>query len=98
MKIPGFTRLYSGLIKHPRYRWAVIGASLIYLISPVDISPDFIPVAGWIDDGVVATLLATGFTQVLLDRRQTLKDQKTLAKNTGGEPPTAALPPDGKKS
>jgi uncharacterized membrane protein YkvA (DUF1232 family) len=90
MKIPFFSRLYNGLLKHPRYRWVVMGASLIYLVSPVDVSPDFIPVAGWIDDGVVATLLATGFTQVLLDRRQTLKDQKTLAQ----APNAAALPND----
>ncbi|MBD1914956.1 MULTISPECIES: YkvA family protein [Cyanophyceae] len=81
MKVPFFSRLYNGLLKHPRYRWVVMGASLIYLVSPIDISPDFIPVAGWIDDGVVATLLATGITQVLLDRRQTLKDQKILAKD-----------------
>lgn len=81
MKIPFFSRFYNGLLKHPRYRWVVMGASLIYLLSPIDISPDFIPVAGWIDDGVVAALLATGMTQVLLDRRQTMKDQKTLAKD-----------------
>ncbi|MBW4483579.1 MAG: DUF1232 domain-containing protein [Tildeniella torsiva UHER 1998/13D] len=89
MKIPFFSRLYNGLLKHPRYRWVVMGASLIYLLSPIDISPDFVPVVGWIDDGVVAALLATGITQVLLDRRQTLKDQKTLGKN-----PNAALPAD----
>ena len=28
--------------------WAVIG--IIYAISPVDILPDVIPVAGWVDD------------------------------------------------
>ncbi|MFQ4135683.1 YkvA family protein [Nodosilinea sp. PGN35] len=89
MKVPFFSRLYNGLLKHPRYRWVVIGASLIYLVSPIDISPDLIPVVGWIDDGVVATLLATGITQVLLDRRQALKDQKTLAQD-----PNAALPAD----
>ncbi|MEA5448432.1 YkvA family protein [Leptolyngbya sp. CCNP1308] len=90
MKIPFFSRLYNGLLKHPKYRWVVMGASLIYLVSPIDFSPDLIPIVGWIDDGVVATLLATGITQVLLDRRQTLKDQKTLAKN----PNAAALPAD----
>ncbi|MBD2109752.1 MULTISPECIES: YkvA family protein [unclassified Nodosilinea] len=95
MKIPFFSRLYSGLLKHPRYRWVVMGASLIYLLSPIDISPDFIPVAGWIDDGVVATLLATGITQVLLDRRQTLKAQKTLADNATR---VTSLPTDPKNS
>ncbi len=92
MKIPFFTRLYNGLLKHPRYRWVVMGASLLYLVSPLDFSPDLIPVVGWVDDGVVATLLATGITQVLLDRRQAMKEKKTLTTATSGEPP--ALPSD----
>ncbi|TVQ12302.1 MAG: DUF1232 domain-containing protein [Leptolyngbya sp. DLM2.Bin27] len=79
MKIPFFGRIYSSLLKHPRYRWLVMGASLLYLVSPIDVSPDVIPILGWIDDGLVATLLATSITQVLLDRRQAVKDQKTPA-------------------
>lgn len=95
MKIPFFSRIYNGLLKHPRYRWVVIGASLIYLVSPIDISPDLIPVVGWVDDGVVATLLATGLTQVLLDRRQAMKDQKVLADHAKGKSiDAAALPTD----
>lgn len=33
----------------------LIIAALLYLICPVDLVPDFIPVAGWIDDVAVAT-------------------------------------------
>lgn len=95
MKIPFFTLIYNALLKHPRYRWVVMGASLLYLISPIDFSPDLIPIVGWIDDGVVAALLATGITQVLLDRRQAMKDQQSMAK-TDGQPldtvDAAALP------
>ena len=37
----------------------VIGAiiALVYLIIPVDISPDAVPIIGWIDD-LIAILLA----------------------------------------
>ena len=37
----------------------VIGAviALIYVLIPIDISPDAVPVVGWIDD-IVAVLLA----------------------------------------
>jgi uncharacterized membrane protein YkvA (DUF1232 family) len=77
---------------HPRYRWAVILASALYLISPLDFSPDFIPILGWIDDGVIATLLATEITQILLDRRQTMKEKKALAEKQAGAVDVAALP------
>jgi uncharacterized membrane protein YkvA (DUF1232 family) len=32
-------------------------AGVIYLVSPIDIVPDFIPIAGWIDDAAVLTLI-----------------------------------------
>jgi uncharacterized membrane protein YkvA (DUF1232 family) len=32
-------------------------AALLYLISPIDAIPDFIPVVGWLDDLVVAGLV-----------------------------------------
>ena len=31
--------------------------ALLYVISPVDLVSDFIPVLGWLDDGLVAWLL-----------------------------------------
>lgn len=34
----------------------VIGV-LLYLISPIDAVPDFIPVAGWLDDAAIAGLV-----------------------------------------
>lgn len=36
--------------------------SLIYIISPIDLIPDFIPVVGWIDDGLVLYLLLKRLT------------------------------------
>lgn len=66
-------------IRNPKFRWIFIGASLIYLISPLDISPDVFPVLGWLDDGVLITLLATEVSQLLIERRQNRKQESTDA-------------------
>ena len=85
-------RLYSKIMRHPRYRWVIILASAVYLLSPLDFSPDVIPILGWIDDGVVATLLATEITQILLNRRQATRDKKALADSQTDVTDAATLP------
>lgn len=57
-----FIEGYRRLITHPRYGIWVILATLLYLISPIDISPDFLPLLGQIDDValVVLVISATG--------------------------------------
>ena len=32
-------------------------AAILYVLSPVDLVPDLIPLLGWLDDGIVAMLL-----------------------------------------
>ena len=48
--------------KYQLSKWAIaaiIGA-IIYIVSPLDVVPDIIPVAGWLDDGaVVAAAIAS---------------------------------------
>jgi uncharacterized membrane protein YkvA (DUF1232 family) len=42
----------------------VVGASLVYLVSPIDIAPDFIPFVGLIDDTLIISLLVSEVASV----------------------------------
>jgi uncharacterized membrane protein YkvA (DUF1232 family) len=67
---------YRSAIRHPKYRWWVILGTAIYLISPIDIAPDFIPVLGQLDDVVIAGLLFTELSQMLIGKLQARQDTK----------------------
>ena len=67
--------VYRAVLKHPKYRWIAIAASFLYLFSPVDLISDIIPVVGWIDDGMIATLLITEVSQLLLENRKKKQEE-----------------------
>ncbi|QNP28150.1 YkvA family protein [Cylindrospermopsis curvispora] len=58
---------YGSLIRKPKYRWWVIMGTIVYLVSPIDIAPDFIPVLGQIDDLVLLTLLISEVSKLVID-------------------------------
>lgn len=73
---------YRDTIRHPKYRWWVIMGTLVYLISPIDIAPDFLPIVGQIDDVMIATLLVTELSQLFLARFKSEADTVTTETNT----------------
>ena len=77
--IESFYSWYRGAIRHPKWRWEIILGTAFYLISPIDISPDIFPIIGWLDDGVLATLLVTELSSLAMDY---LKKDKTGTAST----------------
>jgi uncharacterized membrane protein YkvA (DUF1232 family) len=58
--IPNLLVLFRGLLRDPRVPrgaklWLVI--AIVWIASPIDLIPEFIPVAGPLDDAVVAALV-----------------------------------------
>ena len=58
--VPDCVVLFRRLLGDPRLsrrRRLLVGVLVLYLLSPVDLVPDFIPVAGQLDDAIVAGLV-----------------------------------------
>ena len=68
--VKSFYNWYRDKIKHPKYRWFVILGTVAYLFLPFDIAPDFIPILGWIDDGLIVSLLLAELSSLFLESRQ----------------------------
>lgn len=70
MKFPlaSLYNLYRGALRNNRYRWWIILGTLVYLVSPLDISPDVFPIAGQIDDWVLVTLMLTEVSQLVWEK------------------------------
>ncbi len=71
--------LYRKALKHTKYRWVVIFGTLLYLVSPLDISPDVFPVLGWIDDGIVVSLLVAEVSQLMTEQIKRKRQPDTNA-------------------
>ena len=70
---------YRSTLRNSKYRWLIILGSLFYLISPVDLATDVLPVVGWLDDGVIMTILVSEVSQILLEQRKARKDKSLSA-------------------
>lgn len=81
--IPRLAKLVAGVLRDERVPLSVkvgLGGAALYLASPVDLLPDFIPVAGHLDDLLVAA--------VVLDALLNQVDRRVLLDHWGGAPAT----------
>ena len=73
--LPLAVRMLGRLAKDtmlPRSAKIAIAAAVAYFLSPVDLIPDFIPVAGLLDDVLIAAVVIDGILGYV-DRRIVLK-------------------------
>lgn len=74
---------YGDLLRNPKYRWWVILGTLVYLVSPIDLLPDVIPVVGQIDDVFLLTLLVSEVSGLVIEGWKARKGEVgTEAPNT----------------
>ncbi len=75
---------YRNLLRNSKYRWVVIAASLLYIVSPVDFVTDMLPVVGWLDDGLIASILVTEASQLVLEQLKNRKAKSQEAQKALG--------------
>lgn len=81
--VPNLVLLFRGLLRDPRVPGSskvVLGLAVVWIASPIDLIPEFVPVAGPLDDAIVAAL---ALRWVL---RRT--DRSVLAEHWRGDPAT----------
>ncbi len=58
--LPNLVVLFHGLLRDPRVSRgskALVWFAVVWVVSPIDLIPEFIPIAGPLDDAVVAALV-----------------------------------------
>jgi uncharacterized membrane protein YkvA (DUF1232 family) len=68
--VPNLVRLFGGLLRDrrvPLRAKIVLAVASVWLASPIDLIPEFIPIVGSLDDAIVAAL-ALRFLLVTTDR------------------------------
>ena len=101
--VPNLVRLFSGLVRDPRVPLpakVVLGLASLWLASPIDLIPDFIPVVGSLDDAIIAGLalrIVLGATDERIVREHWHGDPATLDRilrvvRFGGRRPPPTLP------
>ncbi|GAA6619967.1 hypothetical protein NUACC26_057830 [Scytonema sp. NUACC26] len=75
------------VLRNPKYRLFAIIAGLFYLVSPLDILPDIIPIFGWIDDGLIASFVVAEASQILVEE---IKKRKQVTPTESNSSQTSA--------
>jgi uncharacterized membrane protein YkvA (DUF1232 family) len=73
--LPDIGRLIARLVTDPvlpRTAKIALAAAAVYLLSPIDLVPDFIPFVGYLDDVMLAAVLVDGILNYV-DRALVLK-------------------------
>lgn len=73
---------YGNALRNPKYRWWIVLGTLAYIISPIDLLPDVIPIAGQVDDVMLVTLLVAELSQIVLEFFQKRQQVQTSNSDT----------------
>jgi uncharacterized membrane protein YkvA (DUF1232 family) len=67
---------YHNLIQGQKTRYPTILLTALYLFSPLDISPDLIPIIGWVDDGLLLIIFLIEIGILIFSKPKTIQSSK----------------------
>ena len=88
MKIVDFVKSVAADERIPLQNRVILGGLLMYLMTPIDLIPDFIPIIGWLDDAFISILILdyvfnSADTEIILEHypwnKQHFKKMRTYA-------------------
>jgi uncharacterized membrane protein YkvA (DUF1232 family) len=82
---------YRNTLRNPQYRWWIVGGTLVYLLSPFDILPDFFPIIGEIDDIAIVTLLFAEISQIVVEHLKQRQVDSNVSETQGTETSTVEV-------
>jgi uncharacterized membrane protein YkvA (DUF1232 family) len=82
---------YRNTLRNPQYRWWIVGGTLVYLLSPFDILPDFFPIIGEIDDIAIVTLLFAEISQIVVEHLKQRQADSNVSETQGTETSTVEV-------
>ncbi len=73
---------YRKALRNPKYRWWIVGGTLLWLVNPINA----VPVLGEIDDAVVVTIFAAEVSQMALEGIKNKKQQQQVGTESATTP------------
>ena len=67
---------FKGEFDISKVNLAIIIGCIIYVISPIDAAPDFIPFVGWLDDGTVVAFVLASISSIIEEYKLLKKHNK----------------------
>lgn len=86
---PGALLRFLGARDAPVLPRLVLLAALVYLVSPVDLVPDVVPILGWLDDLGIVSLAFFGAMRAAVawdERRAATRDEPRPPRQAQGSP------------
>ncbi len=90
-KIKQEITVYQLVLRHPRTPWPariVLGLAVAYLLSPIDLIPDFIPVLGQLDDLLIVPGLFALALKLIPKEVVTECREQVTSQHSESNPPT----------